>query len=286
MNAQENATPDAAMQEIWSQLDAEDAGTASAPIPSHSHSAASTEHRPAPAQADAHMGAMPGSPNEQNLMDKIAGLESNFNQVAQRLRHAEGHIGGLNSQLKQAQQQAQQAAHAAPSAAELRNAQGNPEAMSSLKRDYPEFASAMESVLNERLSGLEQRINAQHQAQPQHAAVSPEELTIMRREIEVEIQHPGWQKTVVAPEFLGWLNRQSREVQMLANSPDPQDAVRLLDIHNETTGASTAKRNQRLSAAAAIPSGRGGGYARQKPTEEMTQAEYWRYLDEIDKSKG
>jgi hypothetical protein len=296
MNVQEKVNPQDEAQKIWDQLEAEDAGGAQpandaeidpqegTPSPAESAHAAPAE------QADAHGGGEEAAPTaEQALLDKIAGLESMLGQVTSRLRNAEGHIGGLNSQLKQQIQAAQQVTSKggdAPTAGEIRAAQQNPEAMSNLKRDYPEFADAMESALNERLSTMEQRIAAQQPRQAQQPGVGFEDINRLRAEVAVEVRHPGWQDRVQTPEFVGWLQRQPREVQMLAASESPQDAVRLLDLHTQAASTATSQRTQRLSAAAAIPTGRSGSTARAKAVEDMSPEEYWRYLDELDRKKG
>jgi hypothetical protein len=295
MNVQETVNPQDEAQKIWDQLEAEEAGGAqpaddatdfppeSTPSPAESTPAAPAE------EADANGGGEEAAPTaEQALLDKITGLETMLGQVTSRLRNAEGHIGGLNSQLKQQVQAAQQVTAKggeAPTAGEIRAAQQNPEAMTNLKRDYPEFADAMESALNERLSNMEQRLAAQPQ-QAQQLGVSPDEINRLRAEVAVEIRHPGWQDRVQTPEFVGWLQRQPREVQMLAASESPQDAVRLLDLHTQAASTATSQRTQRLSAAAAIPTGRSGSTARAKAVEDMTPEEYWRYLDELDRKKG
>lgn len=295
MNAQEKTNQQDEAQKIWDQLDAEDSGRAqpesiSNEDPPDTQPAQANPADPAPAdQADAPKGSEEeAQPSEQALMDKIAGLESMLGQVTQRLRNAEGHIGGLGSQLKQQVQAAQQVTAKggeAPTAGEIRAAQANPEKMDALKRDYPEFADAMESALNERLSALEQRLAAQPQ-QVQQPGVSAEEIARLRSEMAVEIRHPGWQDRVQTPEFVGWLQRQPREVQMLAASDSPQDAVRLLDLHGEATSSITSQRTQRLASAAAIPSGRSGSNTRAKAVEDMTPQEYWAYLDQLDKQKA
>lgn len=294
MNAQEKTNQQDEAQKIWDQLEAEDSGRAqpesvSNEDPPESQPAQANPADPAPAAtADAPQASEEEAPSsEQALMDKIAGLESMLGQVTQRLRNAEGHIGGLGSQLKQQVQAAQQVTAKggeAPTAGEIRAAQANPEKMDALKRDYPEFADAMESALNERLSALEQRLSAQQPAQ--QPGVSVDEIVRLRSEMAVEIRHPGWQDRVQTPEFVGWLQRQPREVQMLAASDSPQDAVRLLDLHGEATTSATSQRTQRLASAAAIPSGRSGSNTRAKAVEDMTPQEYWAYLDQLDKQKA
>ena len=287
--AQETINPQDEAKQIWDQLDAEENGSAqpssdaSDDLPADERAPAEPTD-PAPAgMADAQgAGEAPAPTSEQALMDKIAGLESMLVQVTQRLRNAEGHIGGLGSQLKQQQQLAAQLSARggeAPSAGEIRAAQGSAKAMEALKRDYPEFAEAMESALNEQLQELRA---AMPQQQP---GVSFDEIARLRAEMAVEIRHPGWQDRVRTTEFVGWLQRQPREVQMLAASESPQDAVRLLDLHSEATKAATSTRTQRLNSAAAIPSGRSGANVRAKAVEDMSPEEYWRYLDELDRNK-
>lgn len=291
MNTQEKVNPQEEAQKIWAQLDAEDSGKA--PIADeggateeHSADANPTDFAPAPKADAATAGEEETQSSESALMDKISGLETMLGQVTQRLRNAEGHIGGLGSQLKQQVQAAQQVAAKggeAPTAGEIRAAQSSPKAMESLKRDYPEFAEAMEAALNEQMQAIKASMP---QPQQQTPGVTPEDFARMRNEMAVEIRHPGWQDRVRTPEFVGWIQRQPREVQMLAASESPQDAVRLLDLHSEATKSATSQRTQRLSSAAAIPSGRSGGNIRQKAVEDMSPDEYWRYLDELDRQKG
>ena len=293
--AQETINPQDEAQKIWDQLDAEESGRAQPPSddpadPSAPEPAPAEPTEPAPANpADATVPSdEPAPTGEQVLLDKIAGLEAMLGQVTQRLRNAEGHIGGLGSQLKQQQQVAAQVAAKggeAPSAGEIRAAQSNPEAMARLKADYPEFADAMESALNERLGALEQQLK-QTQQPAQQQGVSPDEIQRLRAEMAVEVRHPGWQDRVQTPEFVGWLQRQPPEVQMLAASESPRDAVRLLDLHSEAMKTVSSQRTQRLSAAAAIPSGRSGGNVRSKAIEDMSPEEYWAYLDQLDRQKG
>jgi len=293
--AQETINPKDEAKKIWDQLEAEDASQALSSDESAGSHADLSAQASAAAQAPAYHNADKadatksddgaGPSSEQAMLDKITGLESMLGQVTSRLRNAEGHIGGLNSQLKQQHQLAGQVAARggeAPSAGEIRAAQGSAKAMESLKRDYPEFAEAMEAALNEQL----QAMKAAMPSQVQQPGVTPGEFVRLRSEMAVEVRHPGWQDRVQTPEFVGWLQRQPREVQMLAASESPRDAVRLLDLHGDASNTATSQRTQRLSAAAAIPSGRSGVQARTKAVEDMSPQEYWSYLDQLDRQKG
>ena len=292
--AQETTNPQDEAKKIWDQLDAEDAGSAQPatneqidpPAAEHDAVPATIDQAPADLSADATKANDNAQPDaSQALLDKISGLEAMLGQVTNRLRNAEGHIGGLGSQLKQQQQLASQVTARggeAPSAGEIRAAQGSVKAMESLKRDYPEFADAMQAALDEQMQTLKANM-PQAQQQP---GVSAAEIARLKAEIAVEVRHPGWQDRVQTSEFVGWLQRQPREVQMLATSDSPRDAVRLLDLHSEALNLATSQRTQRLSAAAAIPTGRSGSHTRSKAVEDMTPQEYWTYLDQLDRQKG
>lgn len=282
------------VQQIWDQLDKEDAGLAVAPVPPETQvpvvtPAVTPDAAPESAapvlQTDAPQTPTPAA---QELLDKISGLESMLTQVTGRLRNAEGHIGNLNGQLKQTLAAASQVTARgadAPSADQIREAQGSAKAMEALKKDYPEFGSAVEAALAEQRQELEKRFAALPAAAPTTPGLTQADLDGLRGELQIESQHPGWKERVKTPEFRGWMERQPPEVQMLAQSDQTLHAIRLLDLHRDSTKAAPAKNTTQLDAAAAIPSGRAGATTRTKPVEEMTKAEYWAYQDSLERQK-
>jgi hypothetical protein len=278
---------------IWAQLDAEDDGgntvlEAATPETTQEETTAEQAAAETASVEDSKQEPAP-APDEPVLMrEKIAGLEAQLQQALGRLRNAEGHIGGLSSQLKQqleAAKQVQASGNDAPTAKEIRDAQGSPESMRKLAEDYPEFAAALtpaiEAAVQQKLAAFEQRFQQPSDQMPQFAA----ELNKTRAELTVEVRHPGWKEEVKRPEFIGWLQGANREVQMLAASDEPADAVRLLDLYKTARSTQTQTRNQRLNTAAALPTGRTSG-VRQKSIEDMTPQEYWSYLDKLEKQKG
>lgn len=284
---------------IWAELDAQDAGNAVSPPAGTvieqqpaAQPGTKTEAKPegseaaAPAQAaDAAAAAVP--PEQQVLLDKINGLESQLTGALKRVRNVEGRFGELNAQ-QQAARDAAASGAATPSAKEIRDAQGSPEKMATLKRDYPEFGAAIEAALDERTSGLQRQLtdlSALVAKQPA-GTVTTADVENLRNELTVEHVHAGWKETVKLPEFAGWKNRQSREVQMLAASDSPQDAIRLLDLYAESRKPKP-NNNQRLESAAAIPAGRSSSSQHgAKPVEDMNKAEFWGYLDQQDAQKS
>lgn len=276
-------------QAIWEQLDAEEQGRAPAAGEESQQQQPNEREGQDAARVDesnGQSGEQPDTTQTQQAADQstnpdeLSGLRLQLQQAMQRLRVAEGHIGTLNSQLRQQQEMAEKVTSAggdAPTAAQISAAQGSEDAMEQLKKDYPEFGAALDRALEQRLKGLA----------PQQAAepgVTTETIEALRREITVEVQHPGWKTTVQSPAFQGWLDRQPRERQMLAASESPQDAIRLLDLYRDESKAQ-GDRTRRLSSAAALPTGRSGAGPRVKPVEEMTPQEYWRHLDQLEQQQ-
>ena len=223
------------------------------------------------------------------LRNKLAGMEAIINQLSGRLRNAEGHIGGLNSQVKsqiEAARKVEAAGAQAPSAREINAAQGSPEALAELERDHPEFAKAMrpaiDAALSSRIAEFEKRTPQPSNSEP---SLSRQELDAFKAELKVETRHPGWQEKVAGAEFVGWLSNSPREMKMLAASTEPADAIRLLDLYEDSKKVAPSKTSQRLSSAAALPTGQ-RTQVRAKNVDEMSPQEYWRYLDQLDKSKA
>lgn len=288
------STAEGTAQQIWEQLDKEDAGLAVAPVPADSAPVVTPKVTPDAAPEDAapalaaDASTQTPTPAAQEMLDKIAGLESMLTQVTGRLRNAEGHIGNLNGQLKQQLAAASQVTARgadAPTADEVRAAQGSAKAMEALKKDYPEFGAAIEAALHEQRQELEKRLAATPAGVvPTAPGVTQADLDAMRGELTIESKHAGWKERVKTPEFRGWLERQPMEVKALAHSDSVEAAIRLLDLHKDGTKSVTDTRNTRLDAAAAIPSGRSGTTVREKPIEEMTKAELWAYQDSLEKN--
>jgi hypothetical protein len=269
---------------IWDEMDAADSGNTD-PVEIVAEGEQGTAQA-APTEA------LPEPTDDMNdpkmLRDKLANMEAMVQQLGGRLRNAEGHIGGLNSQLKSQLEAAKAVVKSggdAPSAKELRDAQGDPEAMADLARDYPELAKAlrpaMEATFSERFKELEKRLPTG----VQEGGLTRQELNAFRSEMLVESSHKGWQEVVRGDEFKGWLSSSPREFQLLAASDAPADAIRLLDQFNESKKEVPLQKNQRLSSAAAMPTGQRSP-ARTKNVDDMTAQEFWRYQDQLDKQKA
>lgn len=280
---------------IWDQLDSEVEGQPSAGQESDPADATESTAEQAAEQVQTQEAAeaKPEAVQDEDpkaLRDKIAGLEAMLTQLSGRVRNTEGHIGGLTSQIKaqvEAAKAVQNSGGDAPTAKEIRDAQGDPEALKKLTEDYPEFAKALtpaiDAVVAERMAKIETQFK-QNSGGPDPIS----EIERLRTELKfqrIEEKHPGWQEKVKTRGFIEWLKNSPREVQMLAASPEPADAVRLLDLLEDTKKPQATNQTRGIAAAAALPTGRQSG-ARQKSVDQMTPQELWAYYDQMDKRKG
>jgi hypothetical protein len=220
----------------------------------------------------------------ESVKHELAGLKTMLAKANDRLRNTEGHIGGLKTQLQQLAAQAKPAAADGPTAAELKAAQGSNEAMAKLLDDYPDLGASFKGALEEAVRPLQEQLKSLTGKEPVQGVTSSD-LTKLRAELTVEARHPGWQERVRTAQFQGWLQSQPREVQLLAASDSPQDAIRLLDLEVEAGKSAGQQRTQRLNSAAAMPTGRASAQ-RAKPVESMTKEEYWAYLDNLESQKA
>lgn len=265
-------------QAIWNELEQEEAGKAPAAP------AEPTKQEQEPAAADTAETQVPAAPQAadpyahlpQEVRDELAGLRAIVQQVpqlTQRLRNVEGNLGGLKSQL-QAAKETRAAGGDAPTEAEIRQAQTDPEAAARLRREYPEFAEGVASMIKHELESRVPQGQVTKEDLDSLAASIRDEVV---RETLVEVRHPGWKQEVATPRFAGWFQRQAPEIRALGGSRDPNDATRILDLYKEDRKRAEANHNA-LASAAAIPQGHRSG-SRVKPVEEMTPEEYWAYLD-------
>lgn len=279
--------------DLWAELDNDSGAPASTGQQARNEAIASIQaEQQAAADQTAQQAVAPGQAADpfadlpSAVKETLAGLQAQVAQLTARQRNVEGHIGGINSKLQQ-QLQAASAATAqggqAPSREQMAAAAGSAPAMARLKEDYPEFGAALDAALNERMATLPQP-GAPAQPGLTEADVQAR-IDRVRREMAVEMRHPGWLNEVQQPRFLGWMQNQANEVRMLAGSDDPGDAIRLLDLYKQTTSAQAQQQNA-LDAAAALPGRRGSQQIRQVDPSKMSKDEYWAYLDNLERQKA
>lgn len=223
-------------------------------------------------------------------------------QLVNRLRNAEGHIGGLVSENKRikdelaAAKAAADAVRSAPTQAQVQQAKASTEKWDQLKTDFPEWADALEERLGANaqpdLDGLRNQIR--EQLTPE---LTEQISTKLRADIAAEtegrlvnVAHRGWRDTVKTPEFVAWYEKQPADIKALGASPTAEDAIALLDAFKETTvnrpSAAQIKqqRQQRMQEAASVARGNQGA-APVKSTDDMSPEEYWNHLARQDAAK-
>lgn len=228
------------------------------------------------------------------LRAKLDGIDG----LAERLRKAEGHIGGLNSENTRiktelaAAQAAAKTVTVAPTATQTAAAAKSTVKWDQLKTEFPEWAEAVEERLGGTstqpdLDGLRNQIR-EELTPDLTASISAKLKAEIAAETEgrlTNIAHRGWRDTVKTQEFVTWYNAQPADVRALGASPIAEDAITLLDSYKAQQSvvpavdpaAIKAARQARLAEAASLVKGGSTG-AIVKSTDDMTEAEYWNYL--------
>lgn len=215
--------------------------------------------------------------------DNQAFREAN-QQLLQRVSSSEGRFAAIQREFQQARQAAASVpAQDAPTQTEMAAAAKNPEKWEALKKDFPEWADAMEEFVSVKLSsvapqtpGIDPRVVAKFV----HDQVAQSESRFDRRlkEARIEGKYPDWIDLVNSPEFSEWAISQPPEIAQLAHSDKADDAIRMLDMYHEAKQKSAAsiKQNRagRLAAAATV---RPGQTPPPRSLEDMSPDELWNY---------
>ena len=192
-------------------------------------------------------------PNENSAEDP---LEKIRNQFDGRLRNMQGEINKLTKQLSQSNGAAATAAAKeqgadAPSATQVREAMADGEKLAALREEFPEWAEA----LDEQISLVEQRVLSKVPAADTSGLATKDEIEEFRQKLPVLIKHPTFEKDIRSEVFSKWFDAQPVDVQALADSEEPSDAIALMDKFYERTPSLKKDPQKRLADAVAPQTG-------------------------------
>lgn len=308
---QTNGESQLTAQQLWDQELAAASGNtdaAAAPAPTATPAAqpavTSPTSTPAPAAATpaATAPATPAAPAAPE--DPYAGLHpavrarlESVDGLTQRLRNAEGHIGGLTSENRRiagelaAAQAAAKTSTTAPTTTQMQAAQVSGEKWKELKDQFPEWADALEERLSQvqpaqpNIDELRNQIRGEltQQLTTDITAKVSAELSAKTEDRLVNVAHRGWKDTVKTQEFTDWYAKQPADVQALGASPVAEDAINLLDqfkaqrVATPDPAAIAQQRRQRLQDAANVARGN-SSVPPVMSTDNMTDQQYWDYL--------
>lgn len=235
-------------------------------------------------QVDAQPNADPFASLPDAVREKLAQIdllaESNA-QLLQHVRSAEGRVAAMQRELQFAKA-AQQSVQSAPTQTQISTASGNPEKWEQLREDFPEWASAMEEYVAAKLGSVQQAqaLDPRAVAEFVHQQVAQTKAEMARslEEARIEGKYENWREMVNTTEFTQWFTVQPPEVRALADSAAARDAIRMLDLFQQTKTRSAAdirqERGARLAAAATT---RPGQTPPPKTLDDMSIEELWNY---------
>lgn len=232
----------------------------------------------------------------QEAVDPYAGLHPDvraklerFDQMAASqaslmndLKAATGRIGALQSEFSKLRQPAA----GQPTQTQVTAAAKDPEKWAALKSDFPEWGTAITDYVESRIGTLGTPGLTQEQVEQIVAAKSEGTtgeiagLAKQLREAIVTVAHSNWKADVNTPEFAAWFRGQPQQVQALASSDDPGDAIDMLNRYarDKAKPVAAVKEDRKQRLAAAVTSKPGGSAVVAKKFEDMTPQEQWNYM--------
>ena len=217
----------------------------------------------AKAADEAAYAALPKSLREK--MDKLEAIPGTIDRLA-------GHVGGFKRQLDSVLATAKAAAATkgdAPTDKQVQAALANPEAMSRLIEDFPDFKAVgdeLTAIRTELGKKSAPAVDVNQITKQVVGSVQPM-LQSVRAEARalayIDFKHDGWEGTINTPDFKSWMNAQAPEVKALADSSQPKDAVKMLDLYvdhrKQVIEAETVRlKKQKRLEGAVTPVGMGG----------------------------
>ena len=154
--------------------------------------------------------------------------QERIQQLESRLRSTEAKYGGLNSQLQQLVAAGRAAPTTVPAQTDIAEALGDGEKFKQLKADWPEYAEAMEEAF-----GKVPQVDADGIMSKLAGAVD-QKLEGVTQNIVLLNNHRDWKDVINTEAFKNWTQQQTPEVQALASSDDPYDAVDMISQYKDS----------------------------------------------------
>ena len=275
-----------------------------------------------PAEQPEQSAEKPAEKPAETKPDPLSLVQSTIAELAKSHRETDNNVRQISSAVAQLNQTKAEAAIAAanptvkgPTEAEIAAAAKDPDEWEQIKAENPEWGKAIEKVLEHRLKAaiaaqpkvdadkiakdIEARIRAGLQSE---IAPVVQNTLSQSRQAELEMTkayetvaavHPEWPKTIATPDFEEWKAKQSPGIRALFNSPEPEDAIQMLNLYvgskptEKPTGKSAdqvaAERKAKLTQSV-IPTG-GQTSRGQVDTSNMTWEEDWALLSKLKQAK-
>lgn len=157
--------------------------------------------------------------------EDVAAVTRERDELRHKLLSGDGRVSALQRKINDLQGRLQQAGPTGPS-------EEDAEEVRQLKEDYPDIANAVQRMLDggyARIRAeLQQEVEPIRQDNEQRAA---RELTQAQYQAmdQVSQAHADWREVSLSEPFLNWVAGQPVGLQHMYTSPDPRDAIFVLD---------------------------------------------------------
>jgi hypothetical protein len=177
----------------------------------------------------------------------MGSVKTELNKIAGTVNGLQGYVKNLS---KKAEDATDDAGGDSPSQSEVSEALKDADSYAKLKEQYPEWGEAMDAqmgVMKDHIIGqLDKKQPAIDMAAIEKSVSQIVDGAISRYDINrtISAKHKNWQQTVKSEPFKKWRSEQPPEIQALASSSDPADAIEMIDKFEESRKASRRRRKQ------------------------------------------
>jgi hypothetical protein len=168
--------------------------------------------------------------------DYLKKIEEERDQWRHRFQSDAGRVGALQRKINELETQLTSSASKSPeqpSQREIEGAIGDDKKLDEFKEDYPEFADAIQHIVESRLQkereALEEKFGQQIKPIHERFQKNEQEQYFASQYAALEAAHPDWQSVGRSQEFMEWVKRQPPIIQQAANSDDAHDVSFVLD---------------------------------------------------------
>lgn len=235
-------------------------------------------------EADPYEGLSPALKARLQMLDDLQSQVAQIPQLVQTVKTAEGRVAAMQRELD-VSKNAAKAVGDAPTQTQIAAAAASTEKWDALKADFPEWADATEQFVKASLAGFTPQqvkgIDPEQVGQMIEQRVAEVRAQALQavEEARVDGKHPNWRDEVKSDDFKTWFAQQPATTQQLYYSESGRDAIRMLDLFQESKAkpAEEVKQERAAKLAAAVSSKPGSSPAVAKTVDQMSPEELWDY---------
>ena len=171
-----------------------------------------------------------GDATDQAIQQEIARAQAEIERLRHQLTSETGRTSALQKKINELEQMREQRN-------DPDNIEFDEEAIKLLKEDYPEVATAIDAVVNQKVAEINKAVNARiHEALQPLQQQQFEQIERIQREA-LQKSHPDFEQLSQSEEYWNWVDSQPDAIRQMAESEFANDVSYVLNIYKGLNGS-------------------------------------------------